>query len=305
MKITLTNKQVNEAALRVCLRILELNKTRKNVIIKLYGVPRGGVPASYLIKNKLTDYNKKSMIVSSPEGANYIVDDIIDSGATRDRYLKKYPTKHFLALYEPGFFCENQWIVFPWEQSDKSGVDSSADDIPIRLLQYIGEDVNRGGLIETPKRFLAAWKDWTSGYGQNPADILKVFDDGGEKYDQMVLLRDIPVYSHCEHHLTPFFGVAHVAYIPDGRIVGLSKLSRLVDVFSKRLQVQERLTSQIAETIQEVLSPRGVAVSLSCRHLCMESRGVQRSGSTTITQALKGAFLTHGEARAEFMACIK
>jgi GTP cyclohydrolase I len=127
------------------------------------------------------------------------------------------------------------------------------------LLEAVeGEESNREGLLDTPRRFESAWRYWTKGYEEDPASILKVFEDGAANYDEMVLVRDIPVYSKCEHHLADIFGVAHVAYIPNGRIVGLSKLSRLVDCFARRLQVQERLTTQIADSLVEHLQPRGV-----------------------------------------------
>jgi len=169
------------------------------------------------------------------------------------------------------------------------------------LLKGIGEDPERGGLVETPLRVSRAWEFWTKGYGEDPKDIMKEFEDGGENYDQMVLVRDIPVYSHCEHHLAAIFGRASVAYIPDGKICGLSKLNRVVDCFSRRLQVQERLTDQIAESIYDVLSPRGVAVRLCCRHLCMESRGVCQQGHETITTALRGVFKSDNSAKEEFL----
>lgn len=175
-------------------------------------------------------------------------------------------------------------------------------DIVRALLQEIGEDPDRSGLVETPARVAKAWAHWSRGYREDPAALLKVFEDGAERVDQMVLVRNIPVYSHCEHHLAPFFGVAHVAYIPDGRIVGLSKLSRLTDVFARRLQVQERLTNQIADALHEHLQPKGVGVMVRCRHLCMESRGIARQGSDTVTSALRGALLDQPAARAEFMA---
>jgi GTP cyclohydrolase I len=169
------------------------------------------------------------------------------------------------------------------------------------LLSGIGEDPQRGGLHETPERVARAWAFWCSGYDQDPNEILKCFDDGGGDYDEMVIVKEIPVYSHCEHHLAAIFGTATVAYVPDGRIVGLSKLSRLVDVFARRLQVQERLTTQIADAlIDSDLKPRGVGVMLRCRHLCMESRGVQRAGALTVTTALRGVMKT-GEPREEFL----
>ena len=176
---------------------------------------------------------------------------------------------------------------------------------PEALLQYIGEDPQREGLQETPDRWLKAWRFWTKGYQEDPKDIMKVFEDGGEDYDQMVLVRDIPVYSHCEHHLAPIFGVAHVAYIPNGRICGLSKLNRLVDCFGRRLQVQERLTAQIADALVDTLAPDGVAVRLNCRHMCMESRGVCQQGHSTVTTALRGVFRTDPAAKSEFLDGIK
>lgn len=176
--------------------------------------------------------------------------------------------------------------------------------IKLFLRQIIGEDVSRGGLVETPARVAKAWRHWASGYDKDPGEVLKCFDDGAEQYNEMVLIKDVPVYSHCEHHLAPFFGVAHVAYIPNGRIVGLSKISRLVDVFARRLQVQERMTNQIAEAIYAHLEPRGVGVVVRCRHLCMESRGIQRQGSSTTTSALRGALFSDERARAEFFQLV-
>lgn len=173
------------------------------------------------------------------------------------------------------------------------------------LIESFGEDPDRGGLQETPERVTKAWKFWTSGYGQNPADVLKTFDDGAEGYDELICQGNIPVYSCCEHHMAPFFGVAHIGYIPDKRIVGLSKLSRVTDIFARRLQVQERLTQQIAHSLEEHLKPKAVGVVLRCRHMCMESRGIQRSGTITYTSALLGSFKTHGDARSEFLRFVE
>jgi len=175
------------------------------------------------------------------------------------------------------------------------------EDAVRALLKAIGENSAREGLEETPARYVKALREWTSGYGQDPAKILKVFEDGSENYDQMVLVKDIPVYSLCEHHMAPFWGVAHVAYIPNGKIVGLSKLARLVNIFARRLQVQERLTQQVAQALQNHLEPRGVGVILRCRHMCMESRGVRTPGSETVTSALFGELFDAGKARAEFL----
>lgn len=163
-------------------------------------------------------------------------------------------------------------------------------------------DELRPGLIETPARVAKAWAHWTSGYDKDPADVLKVFEDGAEGYDEMVVVKDIPIYSKCEHHLADIFGTATVAYIPNGRVVGLSKLSRVVNIYARRLQVQERMTAQIADALNNNLRPLGVGVLLRCRHMCMESRGICQQGHHTITSALRGALKDDASARAEFMA---
>ena len=171
-----------------------------------------------------------------------------------------------------------------------------------RLLTSLGENPDRPGLIETPARVTKAWKHWTSGYQQSPVEVLKAFEDGAEEYNELIVVRGIPVYSHCEHHLAPFFGKATVGYLPNGKIVGLSKLTRLVDVFSKRLQVQERLTVQIANTLMEVLEPKAVGVVIKCRHMCMESRGIRTPGEETITSAMLGELQPNLALRTEFLA---
>jgi len=172
------------------------------------------------------------------------------------------------------------------------------------IKNHIGEDPQREGLRETPKRYLEALKFWTSGYNQNPADILKTFQDGAQGYDEMIFQGELDFFSLCEHHICPFFGHAYIAYIPDGRIVGLSKLARLVEIFARRLQCQERMTAQIADALMENLQPIGAAVVLKCRHLCMESRGVQKVGTITTTSTLKGCFKSEHETRAEFMSLV-
>jgi len=163
----------------------------------------------------------------------------------------------------------------------------------------------REGLQETPERVAKAWEFWTSGYRMNAEDILKTFEDGGENYNQMVLVKDIPIYSKCEHHLADIFGTVSIAYIPNGRIVGLSKLSRLADMYARRLQVQERMTDQIANALDLHLKPKGVGVLIRARHLCMESRGICQQGHHTVTTALRGALLTEPDARAEFLMLAK
>lgn len=172
------------------------------------------------------------------------------------------------------------------------------------LFNIIGE-TPREGLIETPARVVKAWKEKTSGYSVDIAALLKVFEDGAEGYDEMVIVKDIPIYSCCEHHLESIFGTCTIAYVPNGKVVGLSKLSRVADAFARRLQVQERLTTQIANALDEHLQPKGVGVIIKARHMCMEARGIQQQGHHTITSALRGIFKTEPCARAEFLNLAK
>lgn len=185
------------------------------------------------------------------------------------------------------------------------------DDVTARLstiyksvLTDIGEDPEREGLLKTPERVAKAMQFMTQGYDINPADILKtaLFH---EEYSEMVIVKDIEVYSMCEHHMLPFFGKAHVAYIPNGTIVGLSKIPRVVDAYARRLQVQERLTIEIRDCIQETLNPKGVAVVLECAHMCMQMRGVQKQNSYTTSSAFTGLFLSNDSTRKEFISLIK
>lgn len=171
------------------------------------------------------------------------------------------------------------------------------------ILSLIGEDPMREGLLGSPERMAKAMLFFTQGYEQNPQDILQsaMFE---EDYKQMVVVKDIEIYSLCEHHLVPFFGKAHVAYIPNGHICGLSKIPRMVDAFARRLQVQERLTRQIKECLQQTLNPLGVAVVIEARHLCMSMRGVQKQNSITTTSDFSGAFLKNLPTRDEFMQLI-
>lgn len=173
----------------------------------------------------------------------------------------------------------------------------------VRLLEGSNPDQPlREGLTDTPARMAKAWEFFTSGYDVDIGKLLKTFKDGAEGYNEMVLVKDIPVYSRCEHHLEAIFGTATVAYIPNGRVVGLSKLSRLVDAFARRLQVQERLTVNIADALDEHLQPLGVGVIIKARHLCMEARGVCQQGHHTVTSALRGVLKTDPAARAEFLS---
>ena len=185
------------------------------------------------------------------------------------------------------------------------GGDGNAMERLIRdMLKEMGEDPTREGLEKTPTRVAKAWEYLTSGYRQNVHDVLNeaLFT---EEYDEMVVVKDIDFYSLCEHHLLPFFGKCHIAYMPSRKIVGLSKLPRLVEMFARRLQVQERLTTQIAQTLNEVLQPRGVAVVIEALHMCMLMRGVEKQNSKAVTSAMLGAFRENAETRAEFMELIR
>jgi len=172
------------------------------------------------------------------------------------------------------------------------------------LLDHIGDDSEREGLKETPKRVMKAFAEYFSGYHEDPSEHLKKTFEEVEGYDELVLVSDIEVHSHCEHHLAPFIGKAHVAYIPNGRVVGLSKLGRVVDGYAKRLQVQEKLTMQIANALEDVLQPAGVAVILQCQHFCMCYRGVRKPEALTTTSKLSGAFLNNPSSRSELFQLI-
>lgn len=274
-----------------------------------YPVPRGGIPVAYALGECGRVRGLLVNIVDTPEEADFILDDLIDSGATRDKYSESHPSILFLALISKPYYRELDpdhelcsWLIFPWEDGEHE--ESSADDIPTRLLQYVGEDPERGGLVETPKRFLKAWQFWTKGYAEDAASILKTFEDGAEDCNEMVVVKNIPAYSKCEHHLADIFGVAHVAYIPDGKIVGLSKLNRLVDMYGRRLQVQERWTNQIANALETHLKPKGVAVVIEARHMCIESRGIQHQGCETTTSAMRGVMMDDAATRSEFLRLI-
>lgn len=168
------------------------------------------------------------------------------------------------------------------------------------LIRWAGEDPYREGLRETPSRVARAYRDFFAGYQEDPAALLTATFEEAGGYDDMVLLRDIRFESHCEHHLVPIVGTVHVAYLPGERVVGLSKIARVIDAFARRMQIQERLTSQIADTLQRVLEPRGVAVVIEAQHMCMTTRGVHKPGSITVTQRWIGAFKTDANQRRDF-----
>ena len=303
----LTQNEVSEAASIIA---DHLNKISEDIFssgnlfepsfngIKIYPIPRGGVPAAYLVKN----YCPSAIIVDRPEDADIFIDDLIDSGATMEKYRKLYPNKPLFALFnkKTDISITRQWLVFPWEGTNEASIEDNVR----RLLQFIGEDSNREGLLETPARVAKAYSEWFDGYKTDIPSLFKTFTDGAENCDEMIIIDSIPVESFCEHHMARFNGVAHVAYVPNGKIIGLSKIPKLVKAFSHRLQVQERLTNQVADALTEHLSPKGVAVVIQCEHTCMSTRGARVHGTTTTTSSMRGVFMTEPAARAEFMALI-
>jgi GTP cyclohydrolase I len=268
--------------------------------VKVYPVPKGGMC--------LAAYLRHAEVVDDPEQADVILDDIIDSGATRERYA--HLAAHFhAAVDKQGKDSEAGWVVFPWEARDE---DTGPTDAVVRLLQCVGEDPGRAGLLDTPKRYVKAFKDLTKGYGEDPEFILaRVFDmEGGDEdvplYSGMVLLRDIEVYSLCEHHLLPFVGRAHIAYIPNGnKVVGISKLARVLDVYARRLQCQEKLTAQVADAIVKYLDPKGVAVIIEAEHFCIRMRGVGKQNSVMVTSDMRGFFFELESTRHELLSLLQ
>ncbi len=258
---------------------------------KVWGVPRGGSIVAGLLQ-----ICKGNKVVDFAQEADIIVDDIVASGRTKKEAEEQVPGKGWWALVPnkvPG-----KWVQFPWE---KPG-DQDMEHTVVRQIEYLGEDPKREGLMDTPARVIKSLKEMTGGYLQDPEQILarsfKV------DYDQMVVVKGIDFWSLCEHHMMPFHGTATVAYIPKGKVVGLSKIPRLVHCFAKRLQVQERLTQEIANAMQKHLEPLGVAVAIKANHLCMAMRGI-KSDSEMVTSCLLGAFRKNAEARSEFLALSK
>ena len=172
------------------------------------------------------------------------------------------------------------------------------------LLSFVGENADRPGLLETPKRVVRAYEDWFSGYNDDPKEVLSKTFDELEGYDEIIMLRDIRIESHCEHHIAPFIGSAHVGYLPNKRVVGISKLARITRIYMKRMQIQEKLTAQIANCIQDVLKPKGVAVVVEAQHQCMTTRGIGTPGISMVTSQLLGKFRTDSSTRREFYSMI-
>lgn len=271
---------------------------------KVYGVPKGGM----IVAGFLAD-RQRIELTATPQTADVILDDIVDSGATRAKYETKYPHSRFIGVVDKTDDVEfwnwgtgDEWIVFPWEADHPGGEDTVHQNI-IRILQYLGEKPDREGLIDTPNRVVKSWAELYAGYSQKPEDVLTAFDSDG--YDQIVLLRDIELYSTCEHHMLPFYGKAHVAYIPDKKVIGISKLARLVDIYARRLQIQERIGEQVTGALMDHLKPLGAACMIEAQHMCMCARGVGKQHSTMTTSSIRGAFAKDSAARAELITMIR
>lgn len=286
--------ELQNRAANVSRRILDLGLKD----VRLYGVPRGGVPAAMLVYNCLQQQGVTVSLVERVEWANVVVDDLLDSGTTRDRYIANTGLPFFVLLDKPKEDLHATWITFPWEESDGS---SGPEDAVVRLLEFIGEDVHRDGLKDTPKRVIRSYAELFGGYQQSPESVMTVFD---QPYDEMVVLKGLEFQSTCEHHMLPFVGVAHIAYVPKDRVIGVSKLARLLDIYAKRLQIQERICQQVTAALDQFLEPLGSACVLDAKHMCMSCRGVRKQDSSMITSSLTGVF-REATVRAEFFSMIK
>ena len=289
----------DQMALAITKQISTCSK-RKPKRIYVYGVPRGGIPvASLLIHSmwKLFKIEVRLLINFTEEDDEvYIVDDIIDTGRTREKYCH-FP---FFTLVDKTSEDSDGWFVFPWERMQN---EDGPENNVIRMLEYIGEDPNREGLKETPERVIRSYDKLYSGYKQHPKDVMKVFKD--DDCDELVLLKGIEFHSTCEHHMLPFHGEAHIAYIPDGKVVGVSKLARILEIYTRRLQIQERIGEQVTTALMMELEPKGAACILEASHMCMTSRGVEKQHSIMVTSSLVGVFRENIETRNELMNMIK
>lgn len=280
-----------------CVRLADKINELPHNFIGIYGIPRGG---EYVA-------NELSKIMNLPVVDNItkdilIVDDLIDSGKTLEKYefddnkavlYSKPHSPHILYSVEE----IDDWIEFWYE-------DTQTDDeqLVIRMLERIGENPNREGLIDTPKRVVKMWKEIFRGYDETQKPNITVFENGkdGITYDQMIVDKGY-FFSHCEHHLVPFFGEYYFAYIPDKKIIGLSKVARIVDFYSAKLQIQERLVKEIVDAIQKEVEPLGIALVMKARHLCKEMRGVKKINGEMITSELRGVFIDKPATREEFL----
>ena len=275
----------------------------KKGVREIYGVPKNGM----IIELMLCKFNPFDVV--SKENITkdtWIIDDLIDSGKTLSEFpnnkkavlFVKNPAKNLDKIDEYLEVAEN-WVQFHFEKENERA------DMITRLIESFGEDITREGLQKTPVRSSKAWDKILEGYSKNPMDIITSFENESNDIDQIVGLSNIEFYSTCEHHLLPFTGVAHIYYIPNKKIVGISKLARVLDVFARRLQNQERITKQVADFFEKELGAKAVAVVLEGKHLCMMARGVEKQMATMKTSDIRGLFKTDNQARTELFQLIK
>jgi GTP cyclohydrolase I len=298
MAIKLTDSQIDQYCLKLADKINRKGQTYEGI----FPIPMGGYPVAIKL-SKLLDIP----IVDYMNPIVLIVDDLIDSGRTLSKYPDDCDTAVLFAknkkYLEVNYYAEtlNDWIVFPWETLKEENADIK--DHIIRILEYIGEDTDREGLKDTPKRIIKSWEKLYGGYKQDPKKLLTTFKTPNN-YDEMIILKDIEFYSTCEHHMLNFSGFAHIAYIPNDKVIGVSKLARLLEIYARRLQIQERLTKQITDFLMNELNAKGAGCILEAQHLCTSARGIEKQKSKMITSSLDGVFRKKPEVRMEFLNLI-
>jgi len=302
-----SEKQIEKALDKIADQIYRIKKPKDFIV----GIARGGIIPAYRLYTKYCIGTTYRTIDAFDEKALeefrnctvVMIDDIYDTGATINYFVKKAKEYNINLIWH----ClvektdQNDWFKFPWET--KSDEEGGREQAVISLLRSIKEDPLREGLKGTPGRVNRAYDEIFAGYGKTASDVLTT-SFASEAYDEMVILKDIEFYSMCEHHILPFYGRVAFAYIPDGKVVGVSKISRLIEIYSRRLQIQERMTMQIGKEFEGVMSPKGVAVVVEGVHLCMLMRGVKKENATMITSYMGGIFREKIEARNEFLALI-
>lgn len=288
--------------------------------VRIYGVPRGGVYIALILQGIIRSFGYSRVVVEEKLNrhfpVHFVVDDLIDSGVTMERVSKEIesisslwpdPVSFIVPIDKRSENCPKKfresWISFPWDrQGIGQDTEDTVQDNVRRILQFIGEAPDREGLKDTPRRVIKALKEMTSGQNytdQMWSELCTTFS--AEQYDEVIVVRDIPFSSLCEHHLMPFSGTADIGYLPGKKIIGLSKIPRILEILSKRLQVQERLTSQVTETLNRFIAPRGAGCIIRATHSCMSCRGVEKVGASMTTSSLTGLFRDNSTVRQEFL----
>lgn len=284
-KLSLTWSDVYSRSRRVSEDILKVENTD---LIRVYAIPSAGLYAAQAIQGFLFS-DMDVHYVESPREADIYIDDVLDSGDTIRRVQAEGGIKPVYVLVDKQKEGIDSWVEFPWDRMKNH---AGPEDNIKRILQHIGEDPEREGLKETPSRVVRSYQDLFSGYkyktDEDIQKLMKIFEDGA--CNEMVLLKNIEFVSMCEHHMLPFTGKAHIAYLPAGRIVGVSKLARVLEVYARRLQVQERLTQQVTQALDVHLEPKGSACIIEAVHECMTCRGVMKQNSVMVTSSLTGDF---------------